>query len=299
MFNRRFLIILALLLAGALAACAPAATPAVVATPVMFAPTGVAMPAATSAPAATAAPGSVGQPGLLPPARQMIIKNADIELLVVDSGPTLARITQLAADDGGYVLSTQTSYEGELEHASLQMAVPSAQFETALNQLRGLGIKVLKESTSGQDVSADYTDLQARLDNLEATAARVRTFLDASKTVEDSLRVNSQLSDLEGQIEQIKGQMKYYEGRSAFSTMTVTLTPQAPVELTQPEPGWNPLLTLSRAAAALGQMLRTSTDVVIWLVVLTSPLTVVLVVLLILRSFVFLFRKGDSLPSAR
>ncbi len=279
MVTRRWSLVFAILLAGAISACAAAAAP----TQTLVQGQVV---APTSAPAATAVASTVvggSQPGLLPPAQQMIIKNADIELLVSDTGQALAHITQLAGDDGGYILSTQTSYQGDLEHASLQMAVPAAQFETTLNQLRGLGIKVLREGTTGQDVSAEYTDLQSRLTNLEATAARVRTFLDASKTVEDSLRVNSQLSELEGQIEQIKGQMKYYEGRAAFSTMTVTLTPQAPVELPQSDPAWNPLRTLSRAGAALGQLLRTSTDIIIWLVVLTSPVTVLLVVFVLIR----------------
>jgi hypothetical protein len=286
MNTRRFVAIGTLVLAGGLSACAAAATPpqTIVQTQIVSAP--------TAAPMATAAAaGAGGQPGLLPPAQQMIIKNADIELLVSDAGQALTRVTQLAADDGGYILSTQTSYEGDLEHATLQLAVPSAQFETALNQLRSLGIKVLRESTTGQDVSAEYTDLQSRLNNLEATAARVRTFLDASKTVEDSLRVNSQLSDLEGQIEQIKGQMKYYEGRAAFSTMTVTLTPQAPVALPQSDPAWNPLRTLSQAVSALGRLLRFGTDMTIWLLVLASPLIIVLAGLLLVR-YLFMRRRG-------
>ena len=283
---RRFVAVSWLVCAGALAACAPAATPTrsnVVGLPPTLAP------AATSAPAA-----SGGQPGLLPPARQMIIKNADIEILVSDAGLALDRVTQLATDEGGYVLSTQTSYEGDLQHANLQMAVPAAQFEITLNQLRRLGIKVLRENTTGQDVSAEYTDLQSRLNNLEATAARVRTFLDASKTVEDSLHVNSQLSDLEGQIEQIKGQMKFYEGRAAFSTMTVTLTPQAPVALPQSDPTWNPLRTLSQALSALGQLLRFGTDIAVWFLVLTSPLTIVLVGLLVVRYLYIRLRRPVS-----
>ena len=276
MLSRRLTLAILFGAVGLLAACAPqVVTQSVAQTQIVSVP--------TAAPAATTAPAGVGQPGLLPPAGQMIIKNADIELLVSDSQQALAQVTRLAADDGGYMLSSETSYVGQQLRATGQMAVPSTQFENALNQLRGLGVKVLKESTSGQDVTAEYTDLQARLGNLEATAARVRSFLDASKTVSDSLAVNSQLSDLEGQIEQIKGQMKFYEGRAAFSTVTVTLTPQAPVELPQADPAWNPLRTLSRAVAALGQLLRFGTDLMIWLAVLSSPLIVVLVGLLVVR----------------
>ena len=287
MNTRRYVITIAVVLAGALSACAAQATPPrAVQTQVAAAP--------TSAPAGTEAPSVPGgQPGALPPAQQMIIKNADMQLLVDDTGQALNRVTQLALAEGGYVLSTQTSYEGDLQHASVEMAVPAAQFEAALTQLRSFGIKVLRENTTGQDVSAEYTDLQSRLNNLEATAARVRAFLDDSKTVEDSLAVNNQLSELEGQIEQIKGQMKYYEGRAAFSTITVTLTPQAPVELPQADPAWNPLRTLSRAVAALGQLLRFGTDITIWFLVLTSPLTIVLVGLLIVR-YLFIRLHGPA-----
>jgi len=289
MFPRRFPFVMVALLATALSACAPAATPTV-----GFAAT--TMPAATAAPAATTAPAaaSAGQQGLLPPAGQMIIKNADIELLVPDSQQALARVTQLAADDGGYVIRAQTWFDGDLEHATLQLAVPATQFEPALNTLRNLGSKVLKESTTGQDVSAQYTDLQSRLDNLEATAARVRTFLDASKTVEDSLNVNDHLSELEGQIEQIKGQMKYYEGRTAFSTVTVTLTPVIAASQPKPEPAWDPLGTFARATAALGRLLRVSADASIWLVVLSSPLLVILLGVLLVRRFAL--RRAPSRP---
>ncbi len=280
MFSRLLTCSIVLGFVGVLAACAPAATPQIVVQSQAMTAAPTAAPAATSAP-----PGAsgAGQPGLLPPAGQMIIKNADIELLVADSQQALAKVTRLAADDGGYMLSSQTDYVGQQLRATGQMAVPSSQFETALNQLRGLGVKVLKESTSGQDVTADYTDLQARLGNLEATAARVRSFLDASKTVSDSLAVNSQLSDLEGQIEQIKGQMKYYEGRAAFSTISLTLTPVPPVEQPEPELAWNPLRTFNRAASALGTLARTSTDIMIWLVVLTSPLTGLLIAFALAR----------------
>ena len=276
MINRRWSMVFAFVLVGALAACAaPAATPQ------SIGQTQVVVQAQIGAP--TSAPAIAGQPGLLPPAGQMIVKNADIELMVSDSKPILARITQLAADDGGYVLNSQTSDVGGQQAGSVEIAVPAAQFENALNQLRDQGLKVLKESSSGQDVSAEYTDLQARLDNLEATAARVRSFLDTSKTVSDSLAVNSQLSDLEGQIEQIKGQMKYDEGRAAFSTISVTLTPEPLVPQPATAPVWNPLGTFVLALGTLGQMLRTSTDIVIWLVVLTSPMTLVLVGLVLFR----------------
>ncbi len=214
-------------------------------------------------------------PGLPSSAGQMVIKDAEIELLVSDVDRALSQVTQMAADYGGYLVSSQTWYDGGFKYATLRLGIPSASFENALNYLRNVGLQVLKETATGQDVSAEYTDLQSRLSNLEATAARVRSFLEEAKTVEDSLRINATLSDLEGQIEQVKGQMKYYEGRAAFSSLVVTLTPQHPTPTPTftptPTPGWNPGATFHHASGVLVDLSKSTVDFLIWAVVVLGP----------------------------
>ena len=284
--NTRRLLIVSVLFAVAVAACGPAATQI---------PDG--LPAVTAAPQPTAAPGSApgdaSQLAYAPSAsRQMIIKNAEMELLVGDTDAALAQVTQLAADNGGYVLNSQTWYKGNDRYASVRLAVPSAQFENAMNYLRRLGLQVLRETASGQDVSAEYVDLQSRLANLEATAARVREFLAQAKTVEESLRVNQQLSELEAQIEQVKGQMKYYEGRAAFSTIDITLTPQLATPPTLTPAAWNPGATFTEASGVLVSATRTTVDLLIWLVVVFGP--IVLALGLILAAVRWALRKRGA-----
>lgn len=275
-----------------LTACQPAAVPEVVTqieTVVVTAVVeveGEAMVLAT--PAATmAAPGGLalsdepGNPGQLlasAPALRMVIKDAEMELLVRDTDQSLASVTQMTADYGGYLLSSQTWFDGGFKYASMRLAVPSASFETALNNLRIIGIQVLREAASGQDVSAEYVDLETRLANLEATAARVRAFLDAAQTVEESLQVSAELSELEGQIEQIKGQMRYYEGRTAFSTVTVYLTPDRPTPEPSPTPtatpGWSPGETFEQASGTLITVSQGAIDFLIWALVVLGPFVI-------------------------
>jgi hypothetical protein len=213
---------------------------------------------------------------------RMVIKDAEIELLVEDTDRAIDQVTQMTADYGGYLLSAQSWYDGEYKFAVIRLAIPSEAFETAITNLRHIGAKVVRETGSGQDVSAEYTDLQSRLTNLEATAARVREFLNAAQSVEESLKVSQQLSELEAQIEQIKGQMKYYEGRTAFSTITINLTPQrptptpAPTATPTPKPGWNPTNTFNNASGVLSALFRATIDLLIWLIVVFGPFVVIL-----------------------
>ena len=220
---------------------------------------------------------------------RMVIKDAEMELLVEDTDRAIDQVTQLTADYGGYLISSQSWFDGEFKYAAIRLAVPSQAFETALTNLRHIGVKVVRETGSGQDVSAEYTDLQSRLTNLEATAARVREFLKAAQTVEESLKVNQQLSELEAQIEQIKGQMKYYEGRTAYSTITANLVPQRPTPTPSPTatptatptpmPAWNPGHTFNKASNILGILFRATVDLLIWLTVVFGPFVVVLILI--------------------
>jgi hypothetical protein len=220
---------------------------------------------------------------------RMVIKDAEMELLVENTDRAIDQVTQLTADYGGYLISSQSWFDGEFKYAAIHLAVPSQAFETALTNLRHIGVKVVRETGSGQDVSSEYTDLQSRLTNLEATAARVREFLKAAQTVEESLKVNQQLSELESQIEQIKGQMKYYEGRTAYSTITANLVPQRPTPAPSPtatptatptpKPGWNPSNTFNNASGVLGTLFRATVDLLIWLTVVFGPFVVVLILI--------------------
>ncbi len=236
------------------------------------------------------APGNPAQLSVIPPASRMVIKDAEMELLVSDTDNSLANVTQMAADYGGYLISSRTWFEDEYKFASLRLAIPATSFESALNNLRLLSVAVLAETATGQDVSAEYVDLQTRLTNLEATAARVRAFLEAAKTVEESLKVSAELSELEIQIETIKGQVRYFEGRTAFSTVTVLLTPQRPTPTPSPTPtatpSWSAGASFQGAGEQFVEVSHSAMDTVIWLLVVPGPF--VLAVWLI----GFVLRKG-------
>jgi len=205
---------------------------------------------------------------------RLVIKDAEIDLLVSEADPIISRINALIADYNGYIIDTRTWFEGEYKYASLRLGLPAGSFERALSDLRELGLQVLQESASGQDVTAEYVDLQSSLTNLEATAARVRLFLEKANTVDEALQVNQKLSELEGQIEQVKGKMKFYENRAAFSTVTMNLLPELAEPTPVPDPGWNPSDTLARAIGVLSMMGKVVVDAAIWLVVVLGPVAI-------------------------
>ncbi len=212
----------------------------------------------------------------------MIIKNADIKLLVEDTDIAIDRATQVIGDLGGYIISSrvwyQPHYDGEnYKYATITIGVPVDQFERTLTRLRGLAVKVLDETASGEDVTNQFVDLQSQVTNLEATRDRIKSFLDNAQTTDEALRINAELSNVEAQIEQIKGQMNYLQDRSAYSTITVNFEPVLPEIIETPTPTptpnvWQPGETFTNAKKAVTYAYQGIIDFLIWVFVVFVPI---------------------------
>jgi len=211
---------------------------------------------------------------------RLIIKNAELSLLVTDTDNAIDRTAQIAADTGGYILSSRVWYQEWLgdnyKYATITIGVPAHQFEAAMRRLRGLAVRVTDENASGQDVTDEYVDLQSRLENLEATRDRIRTFLDQTTTVTEALTINEELKVVEEEIALVQGRMNYLFDRAAYSTITVDLNPElpdaTPTPTPTPKPPWDPGDTIQQAGGTLGAILCALAELAIWLGIVVVPL---------------------------
>ena len=219
---------------------------------------------------------------------QLIIRTGRLEIVVEETEETLDAIIDLANDSGGWVVSSSLFGADGAKSGQVTIRVPVDQFDAAMNQIEGMALRVERSSTTGEDVTEEYVDLSARLQNLEATAERVRGFLDEAQDVEEALAVNQELSRLESEIESLKGRLQYLEQSAAFSTIEVSLTPD---ELSQPLEvgGWRVGGVVRDAVEALISALQGVATIAIWLVIVFLPL--VLIVVIPIALFVYLVRR--------
>jgi hypothetical protein len=152
-----------------------------------------------------------------------IVKTGYITLEVEDIAETMDEVAEMADELNGYVVS---SYKHERERGVsgyITIRVPFEKFEEAFDRLRQLATAVPYETTTAEDVTEEYVDLEAQLGNLQATEVQYLALMEKAETVEDMLKVQSELSKVRGEIEQIEGRMKYLEQTSETSLIKVTL----------------------------------------------------------------------------
>ncbi len=261
------LVVLALTLIAAVR-CAPAARPAP--TPVPEVAREVVVEKVVEAPSAPPEERWLAYVG-----KRMIVWTGNISLIVKDVEGSLEEAEAIAKGLGGYVVSSNSWYQEEQLRARLTIRVPADRFDAAMERLKALAERVESRNVSTQDVTEEYTDLDARLRNLEATEKELLELLSEvrqkTRKAEDILAVHRELMNIRGQIEQVKGRMQYLEKMTAMATINIELIPSA---LAKPlvVAGWQPVGTMATALRALIKALQLIVDIAIWAVIFIFPI---------------------------
>jgi len=226
---------------------------------------------------------------------RMIVYTGDLDLQVNDTAETLDKIEVILKNVNGYIATKSVVAFGKDKlRGTISVRIPAAALDTTLSQIKGLAVKVLKETAASSDVTAEYVDLDARRKNLEAYESELQKLLETVRErtgkAEDILAVYNQLTEVRGQIEQLKGRQKYLENTSALATYSIELVPveEAVVE---GEPGWNPGKIFTESLDGLVRTLQTLAELAIRFIVQVLPILLlcllpVVIVILILRRLI-------------
>jgi hypothetical protein len=170
--------------------------------------------------------GKAGDDKQAPAAERRIIRKAEVSL-ESDSPDTIqAAVTSLAAARGGFVVGADTtrsrSEDGaETIDTTVTFRVPASQFDATLGALHALGKRVASEKVTGEDVTEEYVDLEARIRARRALEDQYMTILKEAKTIPDILAVEQKLGDVRSEIERAEGRRRFLENQSDLSTFTV------------------------------------------------------------------------------
>lgn len=182
------------------------------------------------------------EPALAAVVGERIVKTANLEVEVEegDLDSAAQEAERLAESFGGFVQSSKVS-DGQ---AVFTLRVPAADFSRLLREARELG-EVRSETVTGEDVSEEFVDLEARLRHWRAQEAVFLDLMARATTVTETIEVRRELSAIQETIEKLEGRRRFLEDRVSLSTLTLTLDdPAAGVAKveSEPEPG-----TLSKA----------------------------------------------------
>jgi hypothetical protein len=224
---------------------------------------------AREAPSLQAPAGRQAQPPLVDVRK--IVRTAELALNVDGFDETAARLLQIAERAGGYVAESAYAEDGGVPQGTFTLRVPAARFAAVTAQVEGLGT-VTHRRISGQDVTEEFVDLQARIRNLERHEQRLLSFMDRATKVSDLLAIEEQLARVRGEIEQLTGRARFLERSADLASIAVVVRQK--VKTTSGV--WDFSGTIGKMRAAFLATVRQILSGVEWLGVTASALAPVL-----------------------
>lgn len=202
------------------------------------------------APAASAAPADASPNAPLATSRK-VIRAAELGIEVASPSATESSVSSLVERLGGYVASSERQVVTEAgaradARVKLSLRVPSARLDEALREIKRLGRGDETEKLSSSDVTDEYIDLAARIDNERQLERQLAGLLTQTANVESALKVHQELANVRTEIDRLEGHKRFLETETAFSKIELTLSALRPLVAATPT-GFG--VELRRAAA--------------------------------------------------
>lgn len=219
---------------------------------------------------------------------QIVIKNANLSIMVLKADDTVQKISALAVKYGGFLVNsniykTVNGNNIEITQGSITIRVLASNLDAALAEIRAMTpdpkTDVTSENVTGEDVTATVVDLESQLKNYQAAATKLNQLMDSATTTKDALDVFNQLTSIQQQVEILQGQIKYYRDSAKLSAISVSITEKATIAPVTTE-GWQPLKILRDAAQALVKFLQGLANVLIFIIVFFGPFILIAFVII-------------------
>jgi len=166
---------------------------------------------------------------------QKMIITWDISISTEKYDDTMAALRKSVAEAGGYL---ENEYEGTYgasnRYANFTIRIPVKNAENWVNQANTYGT-ITSKSKSQRNVTLEYVDMESRIKALRTEQESLLAILEKAETVEDIITVQSELTNVNYQIESYESQLRSLANQVNYSTISVNIdevSREVPVEKT-------------------------------------------------------------------
>lgn len=145
------------------------------------------------------------------------IETKDYDWAYQQLNDTLSSVDGYLESSNEYTDSTDST-----RTLSLTLRVPESSYDAFVDAAEQTG-SVTSKSESAEDVTTQYMDIEARLDNLTAQRTRLQELQASADNLTDLLQIESSLSDVQYQIESYQSQLNWYSQQVSYCTVNITL----------------------------------------------------------------------------
>ncbi len=160
----------------------------------------------------------------------LVVYTGELGMLVAEGSvaSTLDAAITIAEEQGGHIAGRGNDF--------VKVKVPSASFRETMSRLEKIG-EVTNRSVTADDVTAEFKDLEVRLENLKATRKRIEELMSRAGNLTELFVVEKELERVTTEIDVIQGRLRFLRDSTSMSVITVRTTAKPkPVLAKDPNP---------------------------------------------------------------
>ncbi|MES2061670.1 MAG: DUF4349 domain-containing protein [Bacteroidota bacterium] len=153
-----------------------------------------------------------------------IIKEGDIRFESSDVAKTRKQIISSLIHLGGYAENDSETTDGALnsKEYTIVIRIPAKNFDAFLGTVSSTATKIDSRNIRVKDVTSEFIDTKARLDNKLQLEKRYLNLLSRAGKMRDLLDIEEKLTEIRSDIEATQGQLNYMSKQVAYSSLNIT-----------------------------------------------------------------------------
>ncbi|MBL4677805.1 MAG: DUF4349 domain-containing protein [Mucilaginibacter sp.] len=166
-------------------------------------------------------------------ADKKIIKEGEISFETAYVAQTRKQIMTSLKSLGGYAENDSETVNGDENRKEyvLDIRIPAANFDAFLNSVSGTATKIDQKNIRVRDVTTEYIDTKARLNNKLELEKRYLNLLNRAGKMRDLLDIEAKLTEIRSDIESTQSQLNYMSKQVQFSSLNITFYTTQPKQV--------------------------------------------------------------------
>ena len=219
-----------------------------------------------------------------------IIRNASMSLEAKDVEVSYNAILAFAAQFGGYEAQRTMTRTTGFVTINAQIKILPGHLDELI-QFAGTQAEVINSNISSENITEAYYDAQTRLQSMEKSLVKYYEFLTQAKSIDETLKVQSEINQLTLQIESLKGKIKVWDSLLAESVLSLQMRQTTDPVKIKKDINWSALsfgdmgYLIGSGFTQIGNFLIGAGQWIVIAVAATSPVWIIgLSAVLVLRS---------------
>ncbi len=151
-----------------------------------------------------------------------IVKNGNLTIEVKKIDEFHAVVRDAVKRAGGYIAREDQNKSDYKVENTVTVKVPVDQFESVIFSLTSNQDKIIERKISSEDVTGEVVDTRSRIEAKKKVRDRYLDLLKQARNMGEILQVETEINDVQEQIEAASGRVNYLTHAAAMSTIQIT-----------------------------------------------------------------------------